>query len=277
MKPSPKRVFFVHRTTSLNFRPQNSKKNTPIKREKSKSCHKTLNQTQLGNHWIQLLENLPTLGPLMVLSGNAGACIGSYLDFGELAIFVATMLLAGIAVNALAGALMGYVIYLADDNQLRTMTFWTLGSLSHSTWKTVNLAAPFLLISILILPFFAKALNALLLGEDEAGHLGFDPDRTKRICIILTALIVGASVAVSGTIGFVGLVVPHLLRLILGPDNRGVLIGSALLGAIVLLLSDLVARTIAAPSELPLGVITASVGAPFFLYLLLRSRKEYGF
>jgi iron complex transport system permease protein len=186
---------------------------------------------------------------------------------------VATLLLAGIAINALAQAFSGFLTFYATDTQIRSLTFWKLGSLGGATWSSVAAATPFILIPLLFLPRHARPLNALLLGESEAGHLGFDIERVKRSIVILVALAVGASVAVSGLIGFVGLVVPHLLRLMVGPDHRSLLPGSALLGASLLLGADLIARTLVAPAELPIGILTAITGAPFFLWLLLRDRK----
>ncbi|MBX3204509.1 MAG: iron ABC transporter permease [Labilithrix sp.] len=187
---------------------------------------------------------------------------------------VATLLLAGIAVNALASALTGLLIYASNDAQLRTITFWSLGSLGGATSRTVVATAAFLGIPLLLLVRYGRALNALLLGEAEAGHLGVDVERTKRTMIVLVALIVGAAVAVSGVLGFVGLVVPHLLRLAVGPDHRQLLAGSALLGASLLLGADAVARTLVSPAELPLGIVTAALGTPFFLALLLRERRR---
>jgi len=187
---------------------------------------------------------------------------------------VATMLLAGIAINALAGAGTGLMIFLADDQQLRDVTFWTLGSLGGATWTVVGAVLPFLLIALVATPYLARALNAMLLGEAEARHLGVNTQRVKRLVIVLAALAVGAAVAVSGVIGFIGLVVPHLLRLAAGPDHRLLLPGSALLGGALLVLADLLARTVVAPAELPLGILTALVGGPFFLWLLLQRRSR---
>jgi iron complex transport system permease protein len=186
---------------------------------------------------------------------------------------VATLLLAGIAINALAQAFSGLLTYYATDTQIRSITFWKLGSLGGATWDSVLVATPFILVPVLFFPRLARALNTLLLGEAEAGHLGVSIETVKRLTIIFVALAVGASVAVTGIITFVGLVVPHLLRLLMGPDHRRLLPSSALLGAILLLASDLVARTIVAPAELPIGIVTALIGAPFFLWLLLRDRK----
>ncbi|WP_447755596.1 FecCD family ABC transporter permease [Pseudomonas nicosulfuronedens] len=186
---------------------------------------------------------------------------------------VATMLLAGVALTALAGALVGLFTYLADDATLRTLTFWNLGSLNGASYPRLW---PLLLITLLVacwLPRRVNALNALLLGESEARHLGFDVERLKVELILCTALGVGAAVAAAGMIGFIGLVVPHLLRLIVGPDHRVLLPASMFGGAILLLLADLIARLALAPAELPIGIVTALIGAPFFLYLLIRGRS----
>lgn len=186
---------------------------------------------------------------------------------------VATMLLAGIALTALAGALIGLFTYLADDATLRTLTFWNLGSLNGASYPRLW---PLLLITLLVacwLPRRVNALNALLLGESEARHLGFNVERLKLELILCTALGVGAAVAAAGMIGFIGLVVPHLLRLIVGPDHRVLLPASMFGGAILLLLADLIARLALAPAELPIGIVTALIGAPFFLYLLIRGRS----
>lgn len=186
---------------------------------------------------------------------------------------VATMLLAGIALTALAGAAIGLFTYLADDATLRTLTFWNLGSLNGASYARLW---PLLLATLAValwLPRRARALNALLLGESEARHLGFDIERLKRELVFCTALGVGAAVAAAGLIGFIGLVVPHLMRLLVGPDHRLLLPASALAGASLLLLADLVARLALAPAELPIGIVTALIGAPFFLYLLVRGRS----
>ncbi|QCT97550.1 iron ABC transporter permease [Stutzerimonas degradans] len=187
---------------------------------------------------------------------------------------VSTMLLAGIALTALAGALIGLFTYLADDATLRMLTFWNLGSLGSASYGRLW---PLLLVTGIValwLPTRANALNALLLGESEARHLGFEVERLKRELVLCTALGVGAAVAAAGMIGFIGLVVPHLVRLLAGPDHRVVLPASALAGASLLLLADLVARLALQPAELPIGIVTALLGAPFFLYLLLRRRAR---
>ncbi len=187
---------------------------------------------------------------------------------------VATMLLAGVALNALAGAITGFALFKADDAQLRDVTFWTLGSLARVSDGELRLAVLPILACVIALPFFSKVLNAMLIGESAASQLGFNVTLAKRLLIGLAALSVGLAVAMAGTIGFIGLVVPHLVRLCIGPDHRFLLIASPLLGATLLVFSDLMARTVAAPAELPIGIITALAGAPFFLWLLLRQRSR---
>ncbi|UPA23702.1 FecCD family ABC transporter permease [Shinella oryzae] len=189
---------------------------------------------------------------------------------------VATMLLAGIAISALAGAVTGILIYMADDKQLRDITFWGLGSLSGMTWTKVAAAAPIILLALVVVPFLSRGLNAITLGEAAAFHMGVKVQRLKYTAIVAVAGAVGASVAVSGGIGFVGIVVPHLLRLVIGPDHRYLLPASALLGGVLLLGADMLARTIVAPAEVPIGIITALAGAPFFLWVLLRHRGRNG-
>nr|WP_232924520.1 iron chelate uptake ABC transporter family permease subunit [Pseudomonas cichorii] len=185
---------------------------------------------------------------------------------------VATMLLAGIALTALSASIIGLLTYLADDATLRTLTFWNMGSLNGATYARLW---PLLLVCVVIifwLPRRAKALNALLLGESEARHLGVNVEALKRELVFCTALGVGAAVAAAGLIGFIGLVVPHLVRLLVGPDHRVLLPASALAGASLLLFADIFARLVLAPAELPIGIVTALLGAPFFLYLLVRGR-----
>lgn len=186
---------------------------------------------------------------------------------------VATMLLAGIALTALAGSAVGLFTYLADDATLRTLTFWNLGSLNGASYERLW---PLLLVTAAValwLPRRAQALNALLLGESEARHLGIDVEALKRELVFCTALGVGAAVAAAGLIGFIGLVVPHLMRLLAGPDHRVLLPASLLAGGALLLFADLVARLALAPAELPIGIVTAFLGAPFFLFLLIRGRS----
>lgn len=186
---------------------------------------------------------------------------------------VGLMLLAGVALNALTAALTGLVLFFSDDNQLREFLFWTLGNVGRVTAFKLYLAGPFVLLALVYLPTQARALNALLLGEAEAGHLGFDLRQLQRKLVWVTAAGVGASVALAGGIGFIGLIAPHLVRQWIGPDHRWLMPGAALLGATLLLLADLLARSLAAPAELPVGIVTALIGAPIF-FSLLRGRRR---
>jgi len=213
------------------------------------------------------------------LASFAGGLITTFILYrvatnaGQTAI--ATMLLAGIALGALAGAVTGVLVYIATDSQLRDLTFWGLGSLSGANWTKVMASGPIILASLVVAGFMGRGLNALTLGEATAGHLGIPVQRFKRVVVVAVAAATGASVAVSGGIGFVGIVVPHLLRLVIGPDHRYLLPASALLGASFLLLADAISRIVVAPAELPIGIVTAAVGGPFFLWILLRKRAAF--
>ncbi len=183
---------------------------------------------------------------------------------------MAGLLLAGIAINAACASAIGLFSYLADDAQLRTLTFWNLGSLAHGDWFVLAWLTPWTIVLSFLLYRHWRALNALLIGEREAWHLGFSLTRLRRELIALAALLVGPLVAATGVIGFVGLVVPHVLRLLMGADHRALLPASALGGAIALVLADWVARMVMIPAELPVGIVTSLIGAPFFLWLISR-------
>ena len=187
---------------------------------------------------------------------------------------VGTLLLSGLALNAIAGAGIGFFSHVASDSALRSVTFWMFGSLGKAGWAEIAVAAPLLVVPLLLIPRDAQALNALLLGEAEAGHLGVDVERLKRRLTLLVVLAAGSAVALAGIVAFVGLIVPHLVRLWTGPDHRHVLPASALLGALLLTLADTAARVVLSPTELPIGILTALVGGPFFFLLLLRRRDE---
>lgn len=187
---------------------------------------------------------------------------------------IAVLILIGVAVNATAGAIIGLAIFYADENQLRTFTFWTLGDLGGATWNKLTIAVPLLTLSNALLLLFSKSLNAMTLGEAEAFHLGVDTEKTKRNIILLSALNVGVSVSMAGMIGFVGLVVPHVIRVSFFPDNKLVLPASILVGASLLIFSDIIARTVVSPAELPIGVVTALIGAPFFVVLLINAHRK---
>lgn len=188
---------------------------------------------------------------------------------------ILVLLLAGVAISAFAGAGIGFISYFSDDTQLRQLSVWQMGSLTGA--GQANLWLPAFALAILMFAFQRKAtaLNALLLGEHEARHMGIDVEKLKLQLIVLTAVAVGITVAYAGIIGFVGLVVPHLVRLTTGPNHHSLLPLSALLGALLMLIADLLARTLVQPAELPVGLVTALLGAPFFLVLLLQQRNRW--
>lgn len=183
------------------------------------------------------------------------------------------VLLVGIAVNALFLSGVGFFSYIARDPQARSITFWSLGTLSGANWSAVALLTVSTGMGLAISLRYARALNALMLGEDEAVTIGVDVSRLKLIVLAVNVLIVAVATSITGIIGFVGLIVPHLLRLLRGSDNRFLLLGAVLLGAIVLTAADLAARLLLRPAELPIGIVTSVVGAPLFL-ALLRSRRH---
>ena len=187
---------------------------------------------------------------------------------------MATMLLVGIGVNAMLGSAISFILSFSDDAELRDIVFWMLGSLAGSIWSYVFASAPLILVAVLFLIRQAGALNLLSLGPNEARHLGLPVQRTQLLIVTAAALATGAGVAVAGVVGFVGLIAPHMVRLTVGPDHRRLMPASALAGAILVLGADLAARTIAAPAELPLGVLTAVIGTPVFLFLIDRSRRS---
>ncbi|MEV7420785.1 iron ABC transporter permease [Streptomyces sp. NPDC089919] len=189
---------------------------------------------------------------------------------------VVTLILTGIAVNAFAGALIGLFVFLADSAAVNQIAFWQLGSLAQANWSKVLAVLPCALLGLAAAPFAARRLDLLALGERPARHLGVDVERLRLVLVLVIALLTAAAVAVSGIIAFVGLVVPHLLRMAAGPGHRFLITGSALGGALVLLGGDLAARTLAPPAELPLGVLTALLGSPLFFWLLRRTRRTQG-
>ncbi|ABD87525.1 FecCD family ABC transporter permease [Rhodopseudomonas palustris] len=189
---------------------------------------------------------------------------------------IAMFLLAGLAIAAIANAGIGVLVYVADDRQLRDITFWMLGSLSGATWAKTATIAPVLAIALLVCAVIARRLDLLVLGESEAFHSGVDVERLKRLSIVLISAMTGVAVAICGVVGFIGIIVPHLLRLVIGPSHRLLLPASALLGAVLLVGADTLARTLVAPAEMPIGILTAAIGAPFFLAMLLRQRGLIG-
>lgn len=232
---------------------------------------------------IVLLAQLPFRYPeLELISLPFSAFIGGTLTTllvyklgtNQFGTSVIIMLLAGVAISALSGAGIGYLNYLASDQMLRDLTLWSMGSLAGANWSNIALCA---LTLGLILVYFcrhAMALNALLLGEAEARHLGVPLQKLKRRLILFTAMGVGVTISTAGMIGFIGLVVPHLGRMLVGPDHRSLIPVSALLGALLLMSADMYARVALAPAELPVGIVTALIGAPFFLYLLFQQKGK---
>ena len=180
---------------------------------------------------------------------------------------VATLLLAGVAVQALLGAVISYLL-LQSGESLEQAVYWLMGNLHNSRWSDVEVTLPLAVLAFVVLLAYTRDLNVMLLGEEDATAVGIEVERTKRILLAVSSVITAAAVAVAGVIGFVGLVVPHIMRLVVGPDHRLLLPTSALAGASFLVVTDTVAR--AGTAELPVGIITAALGAPFFLYLLVR-------
>lgn len=229
---------------------------------------------------VSLLPGLFTLmGNWLLLVMAFGGSLVSLLLVYRLARInnrtdIPTMLLAGVAMNAITGSLIGLLSYIASDTELRDLIFWSLGSLEVTDWNKLIVASIVIAPACGVMLVYSGALNANLLGENEARHLGFDIEKLKTRLIVLVSLVVGVIVAMSGIIGFVGLVVPHLLRLVVGPDHRLLLPASALFGAGLLVLADIVARTMVAPAEVPIGIITAVLGGPLFLWLLIRHKRR---
>lgn len=190
------------------------------------------------------------------------------------AVQIATLLLAGVAINAMGGATIGAYSYVADDQSLRLMTFWMMGSLASATWSMLAISAPILMIGMLLIHRKRTEINLLLLGEANARYVGVDVDKVKHQLLWLNAIVVGVAVACSGIIGFIGLVVPHILRVSTGADYRYLILNSGLLGAGLLVLADLLSRMLITPAELPIGVVTAILGAPFFILLLLQQKRK---
>lgn len=216
-------------------------------------------------------------GPLGGFAGALGVALAVYLLARyEGRTEVVNLVLTGVAVSAVAAAAIGYLSVAVDTPRLQTTLFWFLGSFTLSTWESARPTLLFVAVSLLLLPRYATRLNLLLLGESEARHLGVNVERVRTMLLIIIALGVGGAVAAAGIIGFVGLLAPHAVRLITGPDHRHLLPASAVGGGVLVLVADLAARTLASPVEIPVGLLTALVGGPFFLWLLHRTRAEYG-
>ena len=219
-----------------------------------------------------VLMNVTAIPVFAFLGGALTTVIVYHLGTSKTGTSVTIMLLAGVAISALSGAGIGFLNFLADDQMLRDLTLWSMGSLAGASWSSIGLAGTTFLLLMVLFYRHARALNTLLLGEAEARHLGIPVQRLKRHLILLTAVGVGVTVSVSGMIGFIGLVIPHLGRMLAGPDHRRLLPLSALMGALLLTGADMASRVVLAPAELPVGIITALIGAPFFLYLLFQQK-----
>ncbi|QZY91032.1 iron ABC transporter permease [Pantoea dispersa] len=227
---------------------------------------------------VVLPVSLPPLLALWLpsLAAFAGSLVVTLLIFsfsrlaqGQLA----RLLLVGIAINALCGAAVGVLSWLSNDQQLRQLSLWGMGSLTGAQWPSLLVCALLIVPALLLVQTRARRLNLLQLGEEDAHYMGVDVKRTQRQLLVLSALLVGTAVAVSGIIGFVGLVVPHVMRFCLGSDHRWLLPGAALAGAILLLLADTLARTVVIPAEMPVGLLTSLLGGPWFLWQILRQQR----
>ncbi len=213
--------------------------------------------------------------PVLAFGGAFAATMLVYRvssSFGKVNVF--TLLLAGIAVNAVCGAGTGFLSYIARDPQARNVTFWSLGTFTTADWRGVTLVAACFAVCFIIALGYAKPLNALMLGEDEAALLGADPRRLIVRLLVVNTIMVAATTAMVGVIAFVGLVVPHALRMMRSSSYTFLLPASALLGATVMTVVDIAAREVIPPAELPIGIITAVIGAPVFLWILLREQRR---
>lgn len=231
--------------------------------------------------WVVLPFTLPAL--LMLYAPMLAAFIGALA--ATLVIFLLSqqrdsslsrLLLVGIAINALCGAAVGVLSWVSNDAQLRQLSLWGMGSLGSAQWSTLLAVTSLMIPTVLIIWRLAGALNLLQLGDEEAHYLGVDVRVVQRILLLCSALLVASAVAVSGVIGFIGLVVPHLMRMWLGSDHRAVIPGSVLAGAFLLLIADTLARTAVAPAEMPVGLLTSLLGAPWFLWLIFRRGGQHG-
>jgi len=223
-----------------------------------------LNQLPLGVQLAAFLGGILSTALVYVLSRSDGKTE------------VVTLILTGIAINAFAGAVIGFAVFVADDDEIRSVTFWSLGTLGLATWKAVGLVIPLALLGMAMSAKFARVLDTLALGDRPATHLGVRVEPVRLQAIAVVGLLASSAVAATGMIAFVGLLVPHIMRIVLGPRHRHLLWTAALLGASVTLLADLAARSLLSPAELPLGVVTALIGAPFFLLLLRSTRRSQG-
>ena len=228
-----------------------------------------------SSHFISLNFLGPYLIPFSAIIGSASVIIILFIitkGFGYDG--VTYMLLAGIAVNAIAGVGIGLLTYISDDSELRSLTFWTMGSFGGVTWPLIIPAVVIILFSIIWIVGLSRKLDLIQLGDVEASRLGINIKRVRFGVIISSAIVVGISVALSGMVGFVGLVVPHLVRILGGVNHVFVLLGSAIFGSVLMIISDMVCRIIISPAELPVGLITSGLGSPFFLWLIFKMRAR---
>jgi iron complex transport system permease protein len=218
-----------------------------------------------------------TLVPLAAFAGSLAAVLLVYTTarVGPRTP-ITTLLLAGFALSSLMAAAMSFLMLFSGETMQRVV-LWTMGGVSASGWRQLQVVIPLILLGSLAAYVLAGDLNAFLLGEDQAAHLGVNVERRKLALLMVGSLLTGAAVSISGLVGFVGLVVPHAARLVFGPDHRLLLPTAGLLGGVFLVGADLAARLVLAPSEVPVGIVTAIIGAPFFIYLLRRSRRAYDF
>ena len=189
---------------------------------------------------------------------------------------ISMLLLAGLAINGLVGTALGLLTFMADEQELRSLTFWSMGSVSHGSWDDIFVLFPILTLGCYMLLRCARDINAMVLGDDQAKCLGVSVEKLKKRIVIWISLSVGSAVALTGAIGFIGLMAPHIVRMSLGPDNRYLLPLSGLTGSSLLLVSDILARTLMAPGELPIGIITSALGSPLFIYLLIKGKFGIG-
>ena len=231
--------------------------------------------------WVVLPVTLPAL--LMLYAPMLAAFLGALATTGVIFILsqqrdgsLSRLLLVGIAINALCGAAVGMLSWVSNDAQLRQLSLWGMGSLGTAQWSTLLAVTSLMLPTVLFIWRLAPTLNLLQLGEEDAHYLGVDVRRVQCILLLCSALLVAAAVAVCGVIGFIGLVIPHLMRMWLGSDHRAVIPGSVLAGACLLLIADTLARTAVSPAEMPVGLLTSLLGAPWFLWLIFRQRGPHG-
>lgn len=215
----------------------------------------------------------------VTIGAFAGALAASFIVFSIARtgsrLPVETLLLSGIAVSAFFSAITSFLMYVSGKH-LSQIVFWVMGALWNSGWDDTVILFPFLVVAAGVIYAYARDLNMMLLGDETASHLGSDVPRVKTVLLVTSTLLAAAAVSVSGIIGFVGLIIPHIMRLIVGPDHRVLIPASLLVGAMFLVLADTFSRTIVQPTEMPVGIVTAVIGAPFFIYLLIRKKREVG-